>query len=169
MLQFYRQLFLSDRFFWLFGLLIFCFVLGFPIPPMFNVAKGLTAVFLAVIFLDIFLLYSRKIELECLRIVPKILSLGDENKVRILLENWSTLDLRVKIIDELPVQFQNRDFEESFRLRPSEEKEISYELRPIKRGEYAFGGTHLFLSTALGIVERRITKNKEPFSNPYPN
>ena len=135
-LRFYQQLYLSNRFFWLFGLLIFCFVLGFPIPLMFNIAKGLTAVFLGFIFLDLFLLFSRNIELNCLRIVPKVLSLGDENKVRILLENWSTMDLRVKIIDELPVQFQKRDFEESFRLRPNAEKEISYDLRPVKRAEY---------------------------------
>ena len=60
------------------------------------------------------------------------------------------------MIDELPVQFQNRDFEFSMSLSPGEEKHYEHHLRPLSRGEYVFGKLNVFLSTRLGLLERRL-------------
>ena len=170
MLRVYQQLYLTNRFFWVFGALITCFVIGFPVPFMFNVSKGLTAVLLGFIFLDTYLLYNRTIELECSRKLPKILSLGDENKVTLHLENKTAMRLFIKLIDELPIQFQVRDFEQAIHLEPKSERTLSYTLRPVRRGAYEFGGTQLFVATALGLIERRLTRNNEKIAVPvYPS
>lgn len=170
MLKGFQQLYLTNRFFWVLGGLILCFVLGFPVPPMFLIAKGLGVLLLALIFLDIFLLYARKIDFHCERRLPKLFNLGDPNTVRLVLENQSTTDWRVKVIDELPVQFQVRDFEESAFIAAGAEKQMKYELRPVKRGAYYFGQLHLFVSSFLGLIERRLSYFKEPMEVPvYPS
>lgn len=170
MIKAYRQLYLTNRFFWVLGGLILCFVLGFPVPVLFPVAQGLGVLLLALIFLDIFLLYGRSIDFHCERRVPKLFNLGDPNTVRLHLENNSGTDWRIKVVDELPVQFQVRDFEQSAFLAAGAEKKMRYELRPVKRGAYYFGQLHLFVSSFLGLIERRLSYLDEPMEVPvYPS
>lgn len=59
------------------------------------------------------------------------------------------------MVDELPVQFQKRDFELKTGLHASESKPLTYELRPLTRGEYSFGVANIFAETGIGLVQRR--------------
>jgi len=69
----------------------------------------------------------------------------------------------------LPVDFQKRDFEINFKLKPQEEKEISYRLNPKVRGEYEFGFVNVFITSMLGILERKY-EHKFPMTLPvYPS
>lgn len=170
MLPGFRQVYLTNRFFWLLGGLILCFVLGFPVPLLFLVAQGLGVLLLALVFLDIFLLFGRDIDFHCERRVPRLLNLGDKNTIQLLLENQGSTDWRIKVLDELPVQFQVRDFEESVFLPAAAEKKLRYELRPVQRGAYYFGKLHLFLTSFLGLLERRLSFLEEPMEVPvYPS
>jgi uncharacterized protein (DUF58 family) len=45
----------------------------------------------------------------------------------------------------------------------------TYELRPLTRGEYIFGKIHLYLTTGLGIVKRRVTSPQDKNVPVYPS
>ncbi len=150
-----KNLYLTNRFFLLFGGLAVLFAASFWIAALYPLAQALFVLALAFVLLDIMLLFSRQLALECERQLPKIFNLGDPNTVAIEVQNQSGLALRLKLIDELPFQFQKRDFELRFTLKPAERQRLEYELRPTARGEYAFGYVNAFLSSAIGLVERR--------------
>jgi uncharacterized protein (DUF58 family) len=85
------------------------------------------------------------------------------------LENQANLPLAIRIIDELPVQFQRRDFEYSARLKPGQQEMLRYELRPVERGQYIFGDINLFLATPLGLIERRWVVSAKATVPVYPS
>ena len=151
-----RALYLSNRFFWLFGGLAGLFALSFPFPVLYPAAQAAFGIALAVAAVDIALLFGRKPKLVCSRDLNPVFSLSDPNPVTLRVQNIGALRLRVELVDELPVQFQRRDFEEHLLLAPGESSLIRYELRPVTRGVYQFGDILLFAASRLGLVERRI-------------
>lgn len=164
-----KNLYLTNRFFWLFAVLAVLFVISFWAPPLFPLAQGFFVLGLALLLLDMVLLLNRKVELFCERHLPKIFNLADTNTVELTIENRSRLPLSILLIDELPYQFQIRDFEKRLYLKPREERKISYELRPVARGEYLFGAVNAFLSSVLGLVERRYIVPQEMSVPVYPS
>ena len=158
-----RNLYLSNRFFILFGAIVGLFVLSFPVPFMFPLAQTAFVLALAVVAADIILLFNKTVRVKVRRQVPKILSLGDVTKIGISLKNESKQTLKLNIIDEVPVQFQLRDFNIDLTLESEEERLVSYELRPVERGEYAFGVVNVFMESFLGLVRRRY-QHKYPMS-----
>jgi uncharacterized protein (DUF58 family) len=60
------------------------------------------------------------------------------------------------LYDEVPFQFQKRDFKIEQVLVPGEEKKIEYHLRPVIRGEYHFGHINAIASVWLKLASRRI-------------
>ncbi|MEN0045434.1 MAG: DUF58 domain-containing protein [Bacteroidota bacterium] len=169
MIQIFQNLYLSNRFFFLFGGIILVFLLGFAVPFIFPVALGLFALSIALVVLDISLLFNKSVKIEGRRITPKLLSLSDENSIHIELNNLSNQTFQAKIVDELPVQFQIRDFEEQLELSMEEPQKINYELRPLERGIYAFGKINIYLSTTWGLVERRIQLDQAGKVPVYPS
>ena len=131
------------------------FVLSFPIEIVFPIAQTAFVLALILVLVDILLLFNRNVRVKCRRRVPKLFSLGDSNPVKLQLHNRSKQKLAIKVIDELPYQFQKRDFEISLTLEPDQEKIINYELKPTERGEYEFGKINLFMASFLGLVQRR--------------
>lgn len=155
MLKTLRNLYLSDRFFVLYLGLVAFFVLSFAFEILFPVAQTLFVLSVVLVLVDILLLFNRNVYVKCKRRLPKVFSLGDNNPVTIELQNLSAQKLKIKLIDELPFQFQIRDFEIDLVMNPDEEKNIKYRLRPTERGEYKFGNIHLFLVSFIGLVIRR--------------
>ena len=150
-----KNIYLTNRFFFLFGGIILVFVLSFPYEIIFPLAQTLFVLASTLVVVDSFLLFNRSARVKCRRRLPKLFSLGDENVVKLELHNQSKQMFNLKIIDELPFQFQKRDFKISLALKPNEQKIIRYELTPVERGEYEFGKINIFLSTILGLVQRR--------------
>jgi uncharacterized protein (DUF58 family) len=87
--------------------------------------------------------------------LPEKLSNGDENKVAIYITNNHFFKLYIEVIDELPPQFQIRDFSVKMMLKPKEEQIVHYILKPKERGEYVFGYTNVYASTQIGLWCRR--------------
>ena len=73
------------------------------------------------------------------RMIPERLSNGDENPVHLQLQNRYPFSVKLEVIDELPMQFQKRDFSIKLQLKPGENRLLNYHLRPVERGEYQFG------------------------------
>lgn len=149
-------MFLSNRFFRMFGAVIVLFALAYPFGVLFPLAKTVLVVAGALVLLDVFLLFARRPQVGCERRLNPVFSLGDPNTVQLSVENRGNLHLQLVIIDELPVQFQRRDFEIKLSLPPFAPHLAEYKLAPLSRGAYAFGNINVFASTRLGLVERRI-------------
>ncbi len=103
------------------------------------------------------------------RIMSERLSNGDENKIVLKVRNKMSFPVKMDIIDELPEQFQVRDFnlKRSFNIR--EEKQLAYTVKPIERGVYEFGNTILYIRSGLGLVIRRFEKETSQSVAVYPS
>jgi uncharacterized protein (DUF58 family) len=152
----FKNLFLPSRFFFAGGIILLLFIIGFVFPFVFILARLILLLFLAAIITDILLLFRRDVKITCLRILPNVFSLSDENPVHLDFVNDAIIPLNISVIEELPEQFQERKFNIKLALTPGESKKINYFLRPLSRGEYNFGKTLLYISSLLGLVERRI-------------
>jgi uncharacterized protein (DUF58 family) len=103
------------------------------------------------------------------RFAPEKLSNGDENEIRIYLENFYPYLAALRIIDEIPHQFQRRDLNFYLAIPPGESRVIKYLLRPVKRGEYSFGAVNVFVSSPLGFVSRRFRFSSDKIVPVYPS
>ena len=156
MKKIWQDLYLSYRFFWLFSGVIFFFLLSYPFALLFPIALAIFVMAVALVLLDGIRLFNRQVAVKAHRKTPKLLSLSDVNTVQVHVENQAPIALNIRFIDELPVQFQIRDFEIKLTLLPATTQKLSYELRPLERGEHEFGNLNLFLSTNFGFLERRV-------------
>ena len=151
-----KQFYLTNYFFiyWIGVIVLFCF--SFPFAFLFPFAQLAFVILLAVFFLDTFILFFSKAKIDAKRSVNTPLSLGEINNVTLLIKSNYNIPIKVKVIDEIPFQFQIRDFERNISLGGGEMKTIEYSLKPIKRGEYVFHNINLFVSTFFRLVERRV-------------
>lgn len=145
-----KSTFLPSRFFIACSVLILVFAMGFAFPILFPIGQFLLFIFLALVLTDWMLLFQTSVNLNGVRRLPRMLSLGDENPVYLDLNNDSNLSLRINIIDELPEQLQTRNFVQSLTLQRGEVASIRYELRPVERGEYSFGVTNCYATGQIG-------------------
>ena len=103
------------------------------------------------------------------RNAPKRLSNGDENTIQVHIESKYPFSIELEIIDEIPHQFQVRNFELKTSIKAEGKKSLKYELLPTERGEYQFGNINLYASSLLGLISRR-TKIIQPEKIPvYPS
>ncbi len=168
-MRFINNLFLANRFFYIMGGLIVTMMLSYGFPFLFPVAKTGCVLFLILCVIDGILLYSKRIGVQAKRDAPPVLSLGDENPIKIALSNTSRIRLHIELVDELPEQFQIRNLKHYLTLSSGETQEIQYTLRPVTRGLYAFGKIHTYLKTKLGIVKRRASTAQEMNIPVYPS
>ncbi len=164
-----KSLFLTQRFFYLFGSIVLVFVAGFLFPFVFPAAQTFLVLGAALVLLDILRLYGKNVKIESERILPKVFSLGDSNSVKIRIVNYSGLKLNIILLDELPIQFQERNFEKKLSLAEGQEQKLTYDLKPLKRGVYEFGALNLFIESELGLIQRRIRKEQAAEVPVYPS
>lgn len=126
-------------------------------------------VFVLLVLIDGILLYRTKRDVFLRRDIPERLSNGDENELKIYIENFYSFSIHVGIIDEIPFQFQKRDLWFKSNLKSGERKTIIYTLRPTKRGKYIFGQTRLYVQSPLGLVSRRFNIGDEATVPVYPS
>jgi uncharacterized protein (DUF58 family) len=162
-------IYITRRFFTVFGAVIFLFILSYAYTWLMPFAQGALVLVSGMVLADVFLLFNSRMGLEALRHTPKLLSLGDANRIYIDMVNRSAQKLTVKVIDEIPFQFQKRDFERLTPLAPREARRIEYELTPTERGEYHFGKINLFATSILGLIERRFQTGATQMVPAYPS
>ena len=142
---------------------------GFGFAPLYTVGRWLVLLLFLATLADIILLWHKK-AITAERRLSSRFSNGDDNPVTISVESTYPFPVRIDVIDELPFQFQKRDLilhnsqffaskasklertihNSQFTIPPS-----TYTLRPTRRGVYSFGHVLVFVSTRLGLVERR--------------
>jgi len=130
------------------------FVLSFFVETFFTLATAVLLFLAIAILFDIIALYrGRSIEAE--RGVPERMSNGDINRVRLKVRNNYAFKVDVEVIDELPLQFQIRNWTRRLQVNAGDEADISYELKPSERGEYEFGDINVYVDGPLGLISRR--------------
>jgi len=155
--KYFFDLFLKQRFFIVLAAMIALFIIAFYIK--FLLPVSITIFFVVVLFclVDYSLLFFTKKSPSALRIAPHRLSNGDENKIELSVKNDFNFPVHIDIIDELPAQFQMREWKRKMSLKPRQQKKIFWKIKPLERGEYHFGNIHLFVSTPLKLISRRFT------------
>jgi len=149
------NIYLTNRFFFVFAGIVLLFALCFAFPKLLPVVQTALVAAIAITLTDIALLFGKKFNLKVKRYLPKMLSLGSDNHIRLEITNNFGMDLNLVVIDEVPVQFQLRNFSIKLRLNAGDKRVLDYTLRPLTRGEYVFNQTNIFIRTFLGFAERR--------------
>lgn len=168
-MRFFKSLYLNNRFFVAAAIVVASFIVSFIIGSWIIFSKGLFFLFLAVLITDVLLLYRIRKGLSGRRLTADKLSNGDENEISILLQNYYPFKVSLRIIDEIPHQFQRRDVNFYLKLQPGEEKNFNYYLRPVKRGEYSFGALNVFAGSPLGLLSRRFRFSQDKLVPVYPS
>lgn len=131
------------------------FLLKFFFAWLGDIPEIAIGVVVMLFFVDIFILYRISLGVEAKRFTAKRLSNGDENPIQIEIKNRYGFKVSVRVIDEVPFQFQLRDKDFKMNMKPGEIKSIHYQLRPTKRGEYDFGFIRTYVTSPLGLISRR--------------
>src|SRR5690606_28617027 len=103
------------------------------------------------------------------RRLPERFSNSDENEVEITIENHYRFPVRLFVLDEIPEQFQKRDFGYITSLAVQETKLTTYPLTPKQRGEYHFGSLHVFVHGPLGLATKRYSFDDNAMVKVYPS
>ena len=103
-----KSFYLNNIVYYIAGSVAVVFVISYFQPAMYRIG-GLMLLLLAIaIVIDAILIYSKKKGIDAERLVSERFSIGDQNKVVINLINHYGFPVRTSIIDELPIQFQER-------------------------------------------------------------
>ena len=164
-----KSIYLQKRFFIVLTALIVGFLLSFIFQDILGAIRILFYVFLLLIFVDLLLLFFSKGEIQAERILPDKLSNGDENPIQIQLANNYLFGVSVKLIDELPFQFQKRDFGLISVIKSGGSKTYDYNLRPTERGVYSFGSLNIFASSQIGFLSKKYTFDTSKEVPVYPS
>ncbi|MEM7486682.1 MAG: DUF58 domain-containing protein [Bacteroidota bacterium] len=168
-MRFLRSFYIHNRFFTYIAVLAACFVLSYWLPTLYPIAWVLVFILMALFVCDCYLLYGTPNGIIGKRNTPQKLSNSDNNELQTELVSKYPFKTGVVVIDELPVQFQKRDFEYKTYLHKGEKYLFNYTVRPVERGEYIFGNLNIYASSPLRIVKRRYIFQKDQMVPVYPS
>lgn len=173
MLQFYRRyilpLYFSSRFYWTFVAVIALFIVSYSLPALFEIVQVLLLLFVLISVLDYVLLFRNNFNVHARRIVADRLSNGDANEVTIKLQRITPFRISAAIIDEVPVQFQQRNFQEKIDMSEDGDYNIIYKLTPTTRGEYVFSDINVYVRSPFGLIVKRNIIKAEKTVRVYPS
>jgi uncharacterized protein (DUF58 family) len=145
------------------------FILSYYIPLLFDVALAVLIFTFIAILVDVVLLYVRNKGITATREVADRLSNGDDNPIKIEIENNYGFKAQLKVIDDLPPQFQDRNWHRHITVNSGIVATIDYSLKPLQRGEYNFGAINIYAQSPLRLVTRRYTIDQDETVKVYPS
>ncbi len=164
-----KSIYLNNFFFYAAMGIIVCFVFAYIFPALYHAVWFLFYIFLGFTAIDFLLLFASNQRFTASRNVPEKLSNGDENPVVIRMESGYSFAIGVRVIDEIPFQFQVRNFEIKRKIAVGGTDSFEYFLRPTERGEYYFGSLNIYVSSPLNLVCRRFIFDKGQMVPTYPS
>ncbi len=120
------------------------------------------------VVVDAILVFSKK-GITAERTVAERFSIGDNNKVIIHINNKYGFPIHTSIIDELPVQFQERKWIRKATIGRNDQFQLVYSLLPASRGEYIFNDIIVFAHAPLQLVKRRFLFPARQVVKVYPS
>lgn len=168
MKQFFKHTYLTFRFFLVAMAFVALYILAYIYPGLLSIVSALFFVAIGLVVVDLISLFKQT-GISASRILPEKLSNGDDNPIEISLQNNYNFTTDLLLIDELPFQYQKRDFEINTQLNKNDQKKINYTLRPLERGEYCFGNLNIYANSPIGLVTRRFQFAKDAMVPNYPS
>lgn len=169
LISLYQSFYLTKRTYIAAACIVLLFACSFFLDFLFVIAQIALCLLALLILLDFVLLYFKRKALLAGRICKPRFSNGDENFVQLQFYNNYTFTIDLKVVDELPVQFQERNWLKELKIEKEEKKILSYVLRPVQRGEYLFGNILAFATSPLQMVQRRFSFPAEEKIMVYPS
>lgn len=161
-------MFLTRRFYILITLCAFIMAAGMLAPFLLLMGQVLLVLLAIAVAAETLLLYT-VVRVGCTRACAARFSNGDDNTVSLRMANLSSFWLSAEIIDELPPELQIRDWHLRVNLMPHATVVHDYQLRPVRRGVYAFGHVLVFATTRIGLVRRRFRCGQPAEVKVYPS
>ena len=161
-------MFLTRRFYILITLCAVIMAAGMLAPFLFWMGQVSLVLLAIAVAAETLLLYT-VVRVGCTRTCAARFSNGDDNTVSLRVINHSSFRLSAEIIDELPPELQKRDLCLRMILMPHETLIHDYQLRPVRRGMYAFGHVLVFATTRIGLVRRRYRSGQPTEVKVYPS
>ena len=163
------DVFPTIRFYLSIGGCIVLYIFSFFYTPFEKIPTIILWAFVLLVVIDyLFLFVFGKLP-TAKRIMADRFSNGDDNKVEVQVKNTMSFNVQMEVIDELPEQFQMRDWVLRESFGPNEQKNIVYHLRPVERGEYHFGRLIIYVKSLLGLMRRRVNIDAEEMVPVYPS
>ncbi len=169
MIKFYKSLYLSSRVFYILAILSVLFLVSYWFHAVYPLAWLLVWGLMITFLFDIVILFNTRNGIEASRLLPEKFSNSDFNAIPVRVKNNYSFTTYTEIIDEIPVQFQKRDFLKTGVINPKSTLDFEYSLRPVKRGEYIFGHLHVYAMTKINLVKRRYSFDKSAMVKVYPS
>ncbi|ANH82616.1 cell division protein FtsB [Niabella ginsenosidivorans] len=164
-----QSFYLNKIVYYIGGAIALLFIASYFHPPLYRVAALLMIILLIAVLADAVLVYSKKKGIIATRTVPDRMSIGDENRISLHLFNNYSYPVTLSVIDELPVQFQERHWARKADLQGSQSAEIDYYLKPLTRGEYLFEDINIFVTAPLRLVTRKFRISARKTTKVYPS
>jgi uncharacterized protein (DUF58 family) len=167
--NFLKELFFGPRFYWsgllcvLFFVLVWQFDGSLVYPQIFFLLVCLLAL------ADLLFLFAPGHRFHCTRLLPPRLSNSDYNPVSLHIWHSYPLPIWADLVEEWPEQFQERKNHRTVKIAANRRTTIRYEIRPVLRGDYAFGHTICLLSSPLGLLQRKLAQSKPQTVKVYPS
>ena len=168
-MRFLKSLYIHNQFFRYIALLAGGFIFSYWLEWLYPICWILTFVLLALFFVDLYLLFSTQEAIIAQREVPQKLSNSDYNTLEIQFSSKYPFKTEIELIDELPEQFQKRDFLHKTYAQKGISQRFQYTVRPLERGEYVFGNLNVYASSPLKIIKRRFMFEKDRMAPVYPS
>jgi uncharacterized protein (DUF58 family) len=168
-MKLYKQLFINNFFFYCLMGVITCFILSFFFPALYSASWYVFFILLVFTIIDYILLFSFGQKIKASRTTPEKLSNGDENEIFVKISNQYTFPIGINVVDEIPFQFQVRNFTIQKKIKAQEKTDIKYFLRPTERGEYSFGNLNIYASSPLKLISKRYTFDNGQMVPTYPS
>ena len=151
----WRGAYLRTPFYRAWGICAAVMAAGMLWRPLLYVGIALLVALMLYTFYEYQLASRAARDLQMGRRVQSRLSLGDDNIVEVRAVNRSAMPLTIRVLDELPVQLQDRDFGFDVPLSAGAERNLEYVVHPLTRGRYAFGQLFGYVSVGRRLIERR--------------
>ena len=137
--------------------------------PFYAVAGFMLTLLLVAVAADVILVLVKRRGIIATRMLPERLSMGDANRVALHLYNNYSYAVQAEVIDEIPPQFQERNWKRSVLLPGAGGVEIEYFLKPSTRGEYGFGDINVLVTGPLKLVKRKFIAPAARVVKVYPS
>ena len=163
------ELYVHSNLFYIGGSAALLMALSFSFEFLWTISLMLLALAGLTFLIQFVLLFFTRIKVTAERILPEILSLGENQRIGLKITNESPLKLNITLTEALPYQLGIRNSTHTLTLLSQSTKEIEYSIRPTARGVYTFGNNYIFVQTFFPLLERRLTQRCNEKVDVYPS
>lgn len=165
----HRNLFLNGIVYYVAGAAAVLYALSYFFPGLYRVASMVLLMLGIALLVDVLLLFAGKKGVSAVRELAERFSIGDDNKIELIFKSHLPFRTQLRVIDELPVQFQERNWLRKIQVTAGGEEKLEYELRPVTRGEYEFGNINILIQGPLKLAKRRVVTGAPQKIKVYPS